>query len=123
MLTKQEIFIKVRGHLLAQNERAFKLAGNGEQFCMYRDPDGKMCAAGCLIKNEHYSSDMEGLGTHEEPIIKALKLSGVNMDDEQTANLIARMQGLHDTVSPMFWEEKLQNLGREFGLLPLEGIK
>lgn len=123
MLTKQEVFIKVRDHLLAQNARAFKLAGNGEEFCMYRTPEGKACAAGCLIKDEFYSPNIEGMGTYDEPVIKALKLSGVNMDDQQTANLVSSLQAMHDSQDPIEWEAYLANTGRFYGLLPLEGIK
>jgi hypothetical protein len=52
----QEIFDKVVDHLATQKKQSRAL-GNGK--CAYRTEDGLKCAAGCLIPDSAYSSDME----------------------------------------------------------------
>ncbi len=54
-MTKQEIFDKVKAHLLAQGKRAV----NGDGNCMYRGMDGTKCAVGCLIPDELYTPLLE----------------------------------------------------------------
>jgi len=56
----QEIFEKVARHLFAQGGRAM-VSINGGEICAYRGLNGTMCAAGCLIPDELYSPDLEGL--------------------------------------------------------------
>lgn len=58
MLTPQEAFTKMVNHLTKQQGRSFGLAG----LCMYRSPDGLMCAVGCLIPDEQYVPQMDGMG-------------------------------------------------------------
>jgi hypothetical protein len=65
-MNKQEIFDKVATHLFTQGERAMEFSKmySFEQ-CCYRTKDGHMCAVGCLITEEEYSPDLEGLGIDE----------------------------------------------------------
>lgn len=121
MLSKQEIFIKVRDHLLAQNKRALKVVSvTGEQLCQYRAPDGSTCAAGCLIKDEFYSSVLEGEGVHTRIVSDALSLSGVDMSDRETLSLVSDLQGLHDTSYPDEWAGGLAHLAQRHNLFATE---
>ncbi len=45
--TAQEVYSQVRKHLLTQKMKSIE-EGKG---CVYRGPDGLMCAAGCLISD------------------------------------------------------------------------
>lgn len=36
--------------------------------CLYRTPDGHACAVGCLISDDDYTPELEGLGTIEDLI-------------------------------------------------------
>lgn len=54
-MTKQEMFDKVAEHLLKQGGPAW------DNMCMYRAPNGRKCAAGCLIPDNLYRKEWEGL--------------------------------------------------------------
>ncbi len=56
-MTLQEIFDKVRTHLLTQGEQC-AFGGN----CKYRGDNGKMCAVGCLIPDALYNPEIEDVG-------------------------------------------------------------
>ncbi len=49
-MNRQEVFTKVKDHLLKQNKAAVN-AGYGA--CAYLAPDGLKCAVGCLIPDGH----------------------------------------------------------------------
>lgn len=91
-LTKQEIFNKVRDHLLKQGKRAMR----GSRGCAYRTPTGLKCAAGCLILDEFYRPEFEGLLAQSEAVKNALIESGVNTNNETTLSLVQRLQDIHD---------------------------
>ena len=55
IMNMQEIFDTVVTHLYTQKKRAYDM----EFGCAYRTKDGLKCAAGVLIPDELYSSDME----------------------------------------------------------------
>ena len=55
--TPQQVFDTVARHLLLQKGRAYD-----EGACQYRDKQGRKCAIGCLIPDEMYLPDMEGMG-------------------------------------------------------------
>lgn len=52
--TAQEVFDHVVNHLRAQGRPCL----NGSE-CLYRNEEGEACAAGCLIDDNDYTSDME----------------------------------------------------------------
>ena len=54
MITTRQIFDTVKTHLLTQNQQCGDMEG-----CKYRH-DGKSCAVGCLITDEHYTHTIEG---------------------------------------------------------------
>jgi hypothetical protein len=55
-MNAQEIFDKVVTHLRTQG----KQAKNTSDDCVYRRPNGLMCAVGCLIPDELYDPALEG---------------------------------------------------------------
>lgn len=56
-MTKQEMFDKVAEHLLKQGGPAWD---DKDGACKYRAPNGRKCAAGCLIPDNMYRKEWEG---------------------------------------------------------------
>ena len=103
--TEQEVFDQVVTHLLTQGKRSMSLRWSG---CAYRGQNHLKCAAGCLISDEEYSSDMEGY-------------SWVNLLDRKQVPqshyaLITRLQHIHDGIQPENWKRELDVLATEFKL-------
>lgn len=57
--TEQQIFDQVAAHLLKQGVRSVDTSAQ----CLYRGPNGLMCAAGCLIADEEYKPRFDELGS------------------------------------------------------------
>jgi hypothetical protein len=88
----QQLFYKVVRGLDAQGwERSVNSIGT----CVYRGPDGRKCAAGHLIKDEHYSRNFERSGVLDRRITAAIAASN---PEYSAANLyyIKQLQALHD---------------------------
>ncbi len=126
MMTNQEIFDKVKTHLLTQGKKS-KTLGVG---CAYRGESGAMCAAGCLISDEHYSSALEHTAVVANArvdlpegqtkieccaVLAALELSGV---PQACFGLVADLQAIHDSQEPEVWGERLAKLACGRGLRP-----
>jgi hypothetical protein len=58
-MTPQEIFDTVAKHLFTQGCRSIEVDDEGEESCLYRAPEGRMCAVGVLIPDELYDGLME----------------------------------------------------------------
>lgn len=101
--TAQQVFDQVATHLLAQGKKS----ANGEK-CLYRGPEGTMCAAGCLIADDEYTPNMEGKGWYS-----FVSNHGVTSEHEE---LINRLQGLHDAGNPEEWRAGLQCIAGHFNL-------
>ena len=83
MMTTQEAFDTVVRHLHTQGKRSIvkNRRSSGDE-CRYRTDDGLKCAIGCLIPDEVYSFQYEGLGfsalfetalnSHVEPLLNTL---------------------------------------------------
>lgn len=54
--TNQEIFDHVATHLITQGQQS---KAEGSSSCLYRAPLGLMCAAGCVIPDSVYDSNLE----------------------------------------------------------------
>ncbi|MNC40446.1 hypothetical protein D3C75_891570 [compost metagenome] len=52
---------KIEQHLIQQKARAVQTGALPSDRCQYRTDTGLMCAAGCLIPDEKYVPEMEGL--------------------------------------------------------------
>lgn len=93
MLTNQQLFDKVVTHLRTQGVQAAVFNGSETVYCKYRI-DGKMCAAGCLIADEHYSQDLEGEKSSAANVYLAIKAS----IGEHDADLVRKLQLVHDNA-------------------------
>lgn len=111
MLTKQEIFDKVRDHLLTQRARS-EVAGE----CCYLSDDGKRCAVGCLIPKHVDTSEFEGrrASTLPEYVLEA-------MDVERSREMyqfLEELQSIHDHIYQNNWAHALRDLALREGLRP-----
>ena len=95
--TEQEVFDQVASHLLKQGEKSANRNGG----CRYRYED-KKCAAGCLIGDDEYYSSLEA-----EPwsILSSRKKVPC-----EHADLIGRLQTIHDAKDAENWELELKRL-------------
>lgn len=109
MMTKQEIFDKVVAHLRAQNRKAI----DEQSLCCYRGPDRTKCAAGCLILDEHYSRDLEGMTVGQSLVRSALRASGV---PKEADDLVQALQSAHDSYLVSQWEGCFSNIAAAHGL-------
>lgn len=94
--TEQEVFDQVVIHLFTQKTKS--VDGNNET-CVYRTPDGKKCAAGCLISDEEYDSDIEGEAW--------TKLVEKGFAPNAHVKLISALQRVHDHFTPHEWYQAL----------------
>ena len=108
-MNKQEVFNKVATHLIKQGQRSV----DHEAACLYRGPGNLMCAAGCLIEDEHYAPALENLLVRSTQVSRALTLSGVPLDAHQ---MVAALQELHDRNGPARWPKLLQELADDFNV-------
>lgn len=120
MNTPQEFFTRVKNHLLLQGKRSTMFAGPGYTgyMCRYRSTQGTetlMCAVGCLIKDEHYSTDLEGLLVIEAIVLDALAASGIILDPV-TLELLQDLQRLHDNNNPDAWTDELKVIAKTHNL-------
>jgi len=121
-LTIQEIFDKVTTHLLTQNKQSKE-----GKVCLYRGPNGTMCAVGCLIKDEFYYDGLEQKLSTDIDVHAALEKSGIEVTAE-VETFLRNLQRLHDgnavkisaTKYRKFltieWAEGLQYIATEFNL-------
>ena len=110
METPLDVFKKVSEHLLDQNDRALSVAG---LYCVYRSNSGLKCAVGCLIEDQFYSKELEGLDVRTDVIENVLKLSGVPITEE-VLKLLEELQKVHDYVKPEGWVEALAKVKTDF---------
>lgn len=115
MNTLQQVFDYVATHLLTQDGRSYAESGS----CAYRGEGGRSCAVGCLIKEEHYSSNLEGRPANDPCVRLAIKKSGVQLDEiRYVAALLTQLQVIHDSVPVVAWKARLTGLAQKAGLSP-----
>ncbi len=115
------VFNYIRDWLLKQNKQSkgifCKDPTSGEktdiprEMCAYRGNGGTLaCAAGCLITDDRYTSDMEGYGI--DLLSNAAKLPTVKYFTELGYNkrMISALQTIHDNNPPEKWKRKLEIL-------------
>lgn len=107
--TAQEIYDIVAAHMLKQNEKSTYYNNNSNiNSCAYRGIDGLKCAAGCLIPEEIYKSDFEGISwtslihSHDFP--------------QDHRKLIENLQHIHDSFSVDRWHSGLIDLAQMYSL-------
>ena len=80
-MTNQEAFDKVTAHLLKQQVKSY----SQEEGCMYRGPNGTMCAVGCLIPDEDYRPKFEGLS------VRPTKLQTTHKGYKELAEAVGKL--------------------------------
>jgi hypothetical protein len=108
--TEQDVFDAIARHLLTQREPSASEDGTS---CLYFGPDGKRCAAGCLLT--------EPLGKLNDEPWGRLVDAGVAPPHHRA--LIDRLQTIHDDATcrltlPLMvqWPLRLRALAEELGL-------
>jgi len=92
----------IRDHLIKQNAQAID---NG--LCCYRTDSGLKCAVGCLITDEHYSSNMEHRPAKDGRVVRAIIESlGIEWN-YKVEGLLTAWQAYHDGVYGVWVNDKL----------------
>lgn len=137
MNIKQKTFDKIVSHLRKQNATCQAVDEKGVERCLYRGPNGMSCAIGCLIPDDEYSQDLEGLAPYSLRYEK--KYTKDYLYTETKGNIIREiveragysceigvyMQVIHDTYEPKEWEEEFQKVAKDQNLKytePYRGI-
>lgn len=108
----QSLFDRVASHLLLQGERSVQESSGG---CMYRNGAGLSCAVGVLITDEAYAPAMEWRSLDDEPVLDALRQSGV-ADSAEVLSLLNELQEVHDITPIPRWESQLAYLAEVHNL-------
>jgi hypothetical protein len=103
--TPQQVFDTIRTHLLTQREKCHDGHGN----CQYR-ADGRMCAAGVLLKDVDDDIVETYEGMNWETLVEDRHVPKAHY------NLIFSLQIVHDVHSPEHWEEELKEVARTYEL-------
>lgn len=103
--TLQEVFNKVAIHLLTQKKKSVS-ATDGT--CHYRGDGGLKCAAGILIPDDQYSSNMENKSWGSIICHKFV--------EDKFANQIQCLQNIHDVAPVSDWENDLVLFAMKNGL-------
>ena len=116
-MNKQEIFDTVLFGLRKQGHAS----KSGEGHCSYRGKDGAMCAAGLLIKDKHYSPQIEG-DMVEDPLVQSVLLeSGVSACHIE---FVSHLQTAHDHEldedGMATWEDEMRSIAAAYSLVYTE---
>ena len=118
-MDKQTAYDRMINHM--RKQQAFSLveseaAGMPDFVCVYRGPNGLMCAVGCLIPDDRYTLDLENQTPANYDVQEAL-----GVDEEMGCFLSYAQQQLHDslysqTQSPVFDVEAFEKAAKEFAI-------
>ncbi|MDR5830034.1 hypothetical protein P9250_19350 [Caballeronia sp. LP006] len=114
MLSPKDIYQRVSRHLLDQG--AVSEDDNGS--CRLRSANGRKCAIGSLVRDEHYDPALEGVGisyyrhAHDGKLLRALYASNVNAYDPNVIDLLMELEQIHDDSSVEEWPHRLAVLGK-----------
>ena len=116
-MTLQEIFNKVAAHLLAQGARSTAMFDDafGRATCTYRGAEGRKCAVGVLIADEHYGPGLEGLSANSYEVAQAVERS-VGKLTPGDVDMLRKLQVVHDSTSPDEWPAKLAQVAQRYEL-------
>ena len=120
MPSYQETFDTVVAHLRRQRAKAeIRGSSPGEKICVYRAPDGKRCAAGCLIPDDRYEPSFEYTvvgGTEATHNNRANAVTLLMEELGHDINLVKALQSVHDDAEVAQWEGRLEQIAEDFGL-------
>lgn len=118
MPTLQETFDRVISHLRKQGKKSFgnfpsAVSKASTAGCMYRGPEGLMCAAGCLIPDDKYSPEFEGCSVSQHgpnSVCDLMRELGHDL------GLVQQLQFVHDKHGVEEWEDRFQRVAALFKL-------
>jgi hypothetical protein len=111
-MIKQQIYNKVRDHLLAQKKRAqFPNGGT----CAYITPDGLRCAIGCLIPDGHPA--LNSRGGVADLVSKYSDLEQYLHVNKVGIRFFEQLQDIHDYRQPYRWRSALAAFANRHGLV------
>ena len=111
-LAIEDIFERVRTHLLTQQCRSEDADGEPR----YRGLQDRRCGVGILIDDAFYCHAIERLGVSllrvpgDDPLARALRNSGINVDDSRVVDLLIDLQDMHDLQAIEHWPSALEDL-------------
>jgi hypothetical protein len=109
----QRILDTVAAHLLKQGKKSTMDHPHLSSQCAYRGEEGTKCAIGCLISDEYYTPSIEGRGVGSPDISVALDKSlGEIGVYGGAADVLHRLQVLHDFTDPEDWAKALESLAK-----------
>lgn len=108
MLTLQEIYDKVRAHLLTQNAKSIGPGG-----CRYYGPNGLKCAVGCLVPPDKYSEGIEDQSVFD---IRDHLQDDIPKEDLNLDYMLQDLQSCHDNHYPVLWPSVLDEIAHKYGL-------
>lgn len=103
--SNREVFDYVKNHLLTQNTKAEFKHEPGRTTCLYRTNEGLMCAAGCLIADEHYGEHLESRPANNEAVYNAIIKSIGGFKPNEW--LLRELQTVHDCCPVDEWNNRL----------------
>lgn len=108
--TEQEVFDYIVNHLLTQNAKS-----QDDGTCLYLNPEGLKCAAGCLIADNDTTAKIIRNNNNDDSWDELIY---ENLVTHEHRNLIAAMQVIHDNVMnvPSDWPTELENYAHNNGL-------
>jgi hypothetical protein len=116
-MTAQEIYDKVKAHLLKHKKRSTL---TGDFTCAYRSSDQeRSCAIGCLIPDYKYSRRFEY--NDVRTLVGKFKLTFLLPEDMKRTDgvqFLGNLQTVHDAYSPSSWDYHLADVALTYGLEP-----
>lgn len=116
---RQFTFDRAAEHLLRQGVKSETMNADGGEVCVYRQNREASCPTRCvvgaLIRDDKYTSKMEGLGASdlvEQYADQAVFIPGV-IDDR---SFLGDLQYIHDSRTPADWPQLLARFATERGL-------
>ena len=112
-MTNQEVYDKVKAHLLTQKAKSISKKYANCKYRMIRST--KRCAIGCLIPDNLYEKEMEGNAVegllHNFPKVK-------EFFDGVSSNLLDALQSVHDSELVKNWPRELEVVAKSYNLTP-----
>lgn len=105
-MNKQEIFDIVSVHLILPNAKS-----ENDSVCLYRGPNGLKCAAGALLPDEYYRTDME-----ERALLDVVRKFNVPEYWRTEWPFLEELQALHDEFTVEEWPDVLRSTARTYDL-------
>lgn len=109
-ISAQDAFNKMSDHLMKQKKRSV-IKQDGVKTCLYRHPDGLMCAVGAIIPNEFYHEGLEELHASVLPLYRKNE-PFENLDP----GFLLDIQVIHDSTKPSKWAKELRDLAKKYNL-------